>query len=107
MERSATDLLMLFVFVVFVGSMAGLTGYAFVKGDAKRLFYPVVSMDTLNGATLKICGVDGDLVGYQNLYISDLAPKLNPSLTDLFNTGVCVKKCPNASTGQTLDCAPS
>lgn len=107
MERSATDLLMLFVFVVFVGSMAGLTGYAFVKGDSARLFYPIVSIHNANGAELQICGADGDLVGYPNLYITDLAPKLDPSLTDLFNTGVCVKKCPVPSKGQNLECAPS
>jgi hypothetical protein len=95
MERSATDVLMLFVFVVFVGSMAGLAGYAYVKGDSARLFYPIVSMTNSNGTdVLKICGVDDDLVGYNNLFISDLAPKLKPTLTDLFNTGVCVKKCP-------------
>ena len=50
MERSVTDVLMLLVFVVFIGSMAGLAGYAYVKGDKARLFNPIVSQgNTPNG----------------------------------------------------------
>lgn len=105
MERSATDVLMLFVFVVFVGSMGGLTGYAYVKGDKARLFNPIVSQGSTSNGLLEICGVDGDLKGYTNLYITNLAPKLDPSLSDLFGTGVCVKKCPGKD--EKLECAPS
>lgn len=72
MNRGCTDVLMLLIFIVFVGSMVGLSGYAFVKGDKQRLFYPVVSLGNSANGVLQICGVDGDLVGYNNLYISDL-----------------------------------
>ena len=39
-ERSCTDILCCLLFLVFLASMVGITGYATTKGDPKRLLTP-------------------------------------------------------------------
>ena len=97
-ERAPRNCLMLIIFLGVLGAMIGLTAYSYQHGNVKRLLAPV------DGA-LQICGYSKGFEDYDKLYVTDLD---QADLADLFKSGVCVKRCPDAKTVFTsTSCQPT
>lgn len=86
-NRGCTDCPCLLVFLAFIGSMGYITMLGFNEGDVAKLIAP------LDGDN-NFCGVSPDVVGYGNLYITDFTLE---SVTEIFDSGVCVKECPKTA----------
>ena len=91
-ERRVTDFLCLILFLVFLGAMMACTLYGFKKGDVARYVSPL----DRDG---KFCGSDKEFQSYPKLYLTSLFG----SPSQIFNSGVCVKSCPDSKTA-TIDC---
>lgn len=82
-DRSCTDFFCLIVFLAFVGTMVGLTGYTIAKGNINMMVAPV---DT----HLNLCGF-GERADYQKLYFA-YEGALDAS--EILDSGICMKTCP-------------
>lgn len=82
-NRKLTDLLLLAVYIAFIFAMGFCTSFGYKNGNVKKLTAPLDGADNF-------CGI-GNFSDYPQLYITKLD---TIKLTDIFNSGVCVKKCP-------------
>ena len=96
-DRGCVDCWCLIILFAFIGVMGYLTMYGFQNGDVAKLTAP---LDAANN----FCGVD-EYAEYPYLYLT----KANePDIGAIFNTGVCVSKCPDTEAeAQVLDCKPN
>ena len=83
-NRKMTDILMLILFVSFIGAMGFCTVYGLKHGKTRKLTAP------LDGSN-NFCGVTPGFEGYNKLYLTDLN---SISATGIFSKGVCVQACP-------------
>ena len=95
-ERGCTDIPCLFVFLAFIASMGYVTFVGFHEGDINRLIAPI-------DGEFKFCGIEKGYDEYKNLYIADFTQK---TVVGLFDSAVCVKKCPNKITDE-VECKPT
>lgn len=86
-DRGCTDALFLAIWLLFLASMVALTVYSRGAGDLDRL---IASVDGDN----KMCGQAPGREDFKYLYITDYSLS---AATNIFDGGVCVKKCPAAS----------
>ncbi|KAB0800868.1 hypothetical protein PPYR_05222 [Photinus pyralis] len=87
-RRSCTDVLCLFLLLVFIGCWVGIGLYAFMQGNPDILLVPVDSQ----GAR---CGLDSHVRDKPYLFFFDLTKCLQPIPFAGCNTPqVCVKQCP-------------
>jgi len=91
-DRKCTDMLMLILFVAFLGAMGYVTAYANKHGDLDKLMAPLDGDDNF-------CGISAGFEDYGHLYITDLSIA---SVNGIFDTAVCVKECPQTNT--TISC---
>jgi len=73
--------------------MGYITFYGMTKGNLKKLLAPV------NGDGI-LCGTSSDFNNYKYLYLTDFSIS---NVKNIFNSGICVEKCPEEST-DTLNC---
>jgi len=85
----------LLLFLATVFTMVGLTANGLYNGNVMKL---IGSVD----GNHHICGGSDGYKDYPYLYITDLTQNAGEAVEAIFNTGVCVKKCPVA--GDTIDC---
>ena len=83
-DRKMTDILMLIIFMAFIGAMGFCTVYGINHGKTKKLTAPLDGSDNF-------CGITPGFEGYDNLYLTDLN---SISAVGIFSKGVCVKACP-------------
>jgi hypothetical protein len=95
-ERGCTDCPFLVIFLAFIGSMVYVTIIANKEGDLKKLIAP------LDGDN-SFCGVTDATLEYPNLFITDFTKS---SVTDIFDSAVCVKECPKLAT-DAIECVPT
>ena len=91
-ERGCTDIICCIVFVVFLCGFLGIAGFAFSKGNPKKVIAPY-------DPDHRACGLDKAVKDYKYIYFT------NPSKGNLWQT-VCVKECPKG-TETSLKCAPN
>lgn len=91
-DRGCTDIICCIVFVVFIVAFLGISGYAFAKGNPKKVLAPY-------DPDHRACGLDGAVKDYKYIYFT------NPVKGSLWQT-LCVKECPKG-TETTLKCAPN
>ncbi|KAK9719051.1 Plasma-membrane choline transporter [Popillia japonica] len=91
-HRSCTDVICLFIFIVFIGCWAGIGIYAFVNGDPNKLLVPRDSDGNR-------CGFDVIVRDKPNLFFFDLTKCATPSVafTGCSTPQVCVEKCPETA----------
>jgi hypothetical protein len=87
-DRKITDCLCLLLFFAFLGAMGYLTAFGLKYGQMDKLMAP------LDGDN-KFCGIDAGYENHTHLYLTSLS---GTSARSLFNTGVCVKECPQNDT---------
>lgn len=80
-DRGCTDILCLFVMLLFMGAMLGCTIFGIQNGDVTKMMAPYDYQG-------RFCGI-GDLKEYDNLYFTVLAAPSDPVKT-LFQNAVCV-----------------
>ena len=85
-DRKLTDILMLILFIAFIVAMGFCTSIGFKNGNVNRLMAPLDSSDNF-------CGETTGFESYKYLYLQDLS---QASAIAIFNSGLCVKKCPTA-----------
>lgn len=95
-ERSCTDLCFLITFFIFMGAMGFLTAYTFKHGEVEKLLAPT-------DGDSKICGHDNGYEDFDKLFITNFQ---TTDISAIFNSAVCVKKCPNESSTK-IECHPS
>lgn len=98
-ERKCTDVLFFIIFMLFLGAMIGCSAYGYKNGSPGKLFAPLDSdgignYQYCNIILGNICGYDPDYIEYNHMYIWDIVAASKNTKT-LFNSAVCVKKCPN------------
>ena len=84
MDRKPTDILMLILFIAFIGGMGYCTNYGYKHGNVQKLLAP------LDGDK-KFCGVTEGFEDYPHLYITNLG---SLDLAGIFDSGICVKTSP-------------
>ena len=82
-DRGCVDVGPLIFFLVFLVAFISVTVYSFKNGDLSKLTAPL-------DASNNFCG-EGDFLDYPKLFVSNTNTL---SITKLFKSGVCVKKCP-------------
>lgn len=87
-------MLCLLVFLTFVTSLGYLTYYGNANGNVAKLIAPI-------DGDGKICGLDSKFENHKYLYLTNFAPE---NIKNLFDSGVCVDKCPTASTDTISSC---
>lgn len=102
-ERSCTDWLCCAIFLVFIASMVGITGYGLSKGDPYKIITPYDSVGNqcgmpgqnkfLKSATNKAAV---DLTNYPYRHFIDLSSFITSKGTNKASLykSVCVKECP-------------
>eukprot|EP01017_Pseudomicrothorax_dubius_P014196 TRINITY_DN165_c0_g1_i17.p1 TRINITY_DN165_c0_g1~~TRINITY_DN165_c0_g1_i17.p1 ORF type:complete len:497 (-),score=121.24 TRINITY_DN165_c0_g1_i17:32-1522(-) len=100
-ERSCTDLVCLFLFVIFLVAVGLMTGVAFKNGDPKRLLHGI------DYAGFQ-CGLDPGYEDYKLIYFGYPFPSDKGDYKTSLTQTVCVKSCPTFNQGQeppkTLEC---
>ncbi|KAJ8977657.1 hypothetical protein NQ317_002459 [Molorchus minor] len=91
-NRSCTDVICLFLFMVFVGCWAGIGIYAYKNGDPSTLLVPKDSAGSR-------CGIDSHVKNKSYLFFFDLTQCLDPAVpfTGCKTTQVCVSYCPQSN----------
>ena len=89
-DRSCTDILFCIIFLAFLGGFGIVSFFGYQNGKPERLFAPL-------DADGRFCGLDDNMTDYKYLYLA-LDPLAAPSVSDLFQTAVCVKSCPQNDT---------
>jgi len=92
-DRKVTDFGCLILFIVFLITMVACTIYGFRKGDVSKFIASIDRNDNF-------CGISEGFTEYPKLYLTSLVG----SPSDIFDSGVCIKDCPHAST-DTISCA--
>jgi len=94
-DRPCTDILMLILFIAMIASMGYFTAMGAKHGNVGKLMAP------LDG-NKHFCGYSEGFEGHKKLYLTSLK---TTSITEIFNSGVCVSKCPTK--GEQIDCVPT
>lgn len=93
-ERTCTDKLCCLIFIAFIGSIIGLTGYAFTNGDPRRIITPFDSVGNLCGNIDPNTKIDYTLFPYKHMTgLVSFAASGGKDKSSLFYA-VCVKECP-------------
>ncbi|XP_055380339.1 choline transporter-like 2 isoform X2 [Condylostylus longicornis] len=89
-NRSCTDVLCLFIFVIFLGCWGYVAYYAFTFGDLHKLLTPT---DQFN----RRCGQDSGVIDKPYLFFFNLENCIDPfaPITGCPTQQVCVEKCPD------------
>ena len=100
-ERSCTDIICCIVFLVFLASMLGITGYAVANGDPMKIITPFDSVGNKCGAENQGIPLNvTDFTNYKLKHFSSLFEAIQNPLK--IYESVCVEKCPLA--GETPNC---
>jgi len=94
-KRGCTDILFLIIFFAFLGSLGFLTYYGNANGNVAKLLAPINSDKVL-------CGLSSEFKDHKYLYLTKWDVETIAKMK-MFDYGVCVNKCPSAST-DTLEC---
>ncbi|GJQ82551.1 hypothetical protein Trydic_g13006 [Trypoxylus dichotomus] len=88
-HRSCTDVICLFIFIIFIGCWIGIGIFAFASGNPDKLLIPRDSSGSR-------CGYDGHVRDKPYLFFFDLTKCINPTVafTGCNTTQVCVEQCP-------------
>jgi len=81
-ERKCTDVFCLLLFITFVVSLVGIAVYGIANGNVDKVLAPYDNQK-------HFCGHDG-YENFPKLYIT----QRTGSAHDIFNSGLCVAKCP-------------
>ena len=86
-DRGCTDIICLGVWIAFIASLFYLTWYGNANGNVRKLIAPI-------DGDHKLCGEAQNFESMRFLYLTDFSPE---SVISLFDSGVCVDKCPSAA----------
>lgn len=92
-ERSCTDVICCIIFLVFIASMIGITGYAISEGDPYKIITPYDSVGNKCGEENQ--GIPAnvtDFTEYKLKHFTSLFEAVNNPLK--IYESVCVKACP-------------
>lgn len=104
LDRSCTDIICLFLFIVFLGTMLASLGYGIKKGNLGKYTSPIDKDDRFCGHMVTNSSSNAGAYDYRDypvLFLEDLSYPTS----DIFKLGYCVDKCPS-STNETIRCAP-
>lgn len=92
-DRSCTDVLCCIIFLVFIASMVGITGYAVTQGDPRKIITPFDSVGNRCGYLNQgLPENKTSYVDYPYKHFTNLK-SIASSPTEMFYA-VCVSECP-------------
>ncbi len=97
-DRSCTDVLFCFFFVAFLVGFGIVSIFGYQNGKPERLLAPL-------DADGRFCGLDEVVKNYNYLYLV-IDPTATPSVSNLFETAVCVSTCP-MNDDKDIECVPT